>query len=88
MPNPKTFSLTQNYPNPFNPITTIKYSIPTSNIVILKVYDVLGIEINTLVNELKNPGTLKYILMLLNFLQELIFIDLKPEHGARRKNYC
>ncbi|MFH0735697.1 MAG: T9SS type A sorting domain-containing protein [bacterium] len=50
-------SIIQNYPNPFNPSTTIKYSIPHSNIVTLKVYDVLGKEVANLVNEYKNAGS-------------------------------
>ena len=53
---PKEFSLFQNYPNPFNPSTTIKYSIPSAEHVTLKVYDFLGKEIKTLVNEYKQPG--------------------------------
>ncbi len=52
----KDFSLFQNYPNPFNPSTKIKFVIPKSSFVNLKVYDVLGREIVTLVNEEKSAG--------------------------------
>lgn len=54
---PKQYRLAQNYPNPFNPSTNISYSIPTSDFVSLKVYDVLGKEIKTLRNELQQAGT-------------------------------
>jgi len=54
---PDAFTLQQNYPNPFNPSTTIRYSIPTSEIVTLKVYDVLGNEVATLINEEKSTGS-------------------------------
>ncbi|MEW6194406.1 MAG: T9SS type A sorting domain-containing protein [Bacteroidota bacterium] len=67
---PPEYTLKQNYPNPFNPSTTIEYSIPTSplnpspyqgeghreRLVILKVYDILGSEVATLVNEYQRPG--------------------------------
>ena len=53
---PSEFELSQNYPNPFNPTTTINFSIPTSSKVSLKVYDALGKEVATLVNEFKNAG--------------------------------
>jgi len=53
---PEKFSLDQNYPNPFNPSTTINFSVPSSEFVTLKVYDVLGNEIETLVNEEKPAG--------------------------------
>jgi len=53
---PTEFSLSQNYPNPFNPTTTIKYAISNRQLVTLKVYDILGSEIATLVNEDKTAG--------------------------------
>ncbi|MFA5404783.1 MAG: C25 family cysteine peptidase [Ignavibacteria bacterium] len=53
---PKEYSLTQNYPNPFNPVTKINYALPKDGFVKISVYDVLGREINTLVNEVKNAG--------------------------------
>ncbi len=53
---PREFALMQNYPNPFNPSTIISFQIPKSGLVSLKIYDVLGIEIATLLNEEKNPG--------------------------------
>ena len=58
---PTSFELSQNYPNPFNPTTKIKYSIPIVETghapsLQLKVYDILGREVATLVNESKAPG--------------------------------
>jgi predicted acyl esterase len=55
--SPYSFKLSQNFPNPFNPSTMIEYSIAAQEKVQLKVYDVLGREVTTLVNEVQNPGS-------------------------------
>jgi hypothetical protein len=53
---PEQFMLYQNYPNPFNPSTSIQYAVGNRQFVQLKVYDILGNEVATLVNEEKAPG--------------------------------
>jgi hypothetical protein len=53
---PKEFALYQNYPNPFNPVTKIRYELPISGFATLKVYDMLGKEVATIVNEDKKAG--------------------------------
>ena len=54
---PINFSLSQNYPNPFNPSTVVSYSLPTNSFVSLIIYDVLGREVKTLINNEQNSGT-------------------------------
>jgi|WetSurMetagenome_2_1015567.scaffolds.fasta_scaffold31945_2 hypothetical protein len=54
---PDKFALFQNYPNPFNPKTSIKYSVPSIQYIRLNIYDILGKEVATLVNEKQSPGT-------------------------------
>ena len=51
-----TYSLSQNYPNPFNPTTKISFALPKAGFVTLKIYDILGREIKTLVNEIRQDG--------------------------------
>jgi len=58
---PKTFGLEQNYPNPFNPETSISYQIPEAGNVVLKVYNMLGQEIRTLVNATQGAGRYQVI---------------------------
>ena len=54
--SPKEYQLSQNYPNPFNPLTVINYQVPKEGMVTIKIYNVLGKEIATLVNEYKKSG--------------------------------
>ena len=54
---PVEYNLDQNFPNPFNPSTTIRYSVIQPDLVRIKIYDILGREVKTLVNELKQAGT-------------------------------
>jgi subtilisin family serine protease len=53
---PKKFSLSQNYPNPFNPVTKIKYQVAKESQVTLRIYNILGQEIATLVDKKQKPG--------------------------------
>jgi hypothetical protein len=54
---PSEYSLEQNYPNPFNPVTTISYSIKANGLVSLKIFDILGNEVATLVNQDQIAGS-------------------------------
>lgn len=53
---PREFTLSQNYPNPFNPSTSIEFAVPRSTLVSLKIYDILGREVTTLVNSIQTIG--------------------------------
>ncbi|MCI0448509.1 MAG: T9SS type A sorting domain-containing protein, partial [Chlorobi bacterium] len=73
---PVNFSLSQNYPNPFNPTTKIKYEIPKSEFVTLKIYNVLGSEIAELVNEYKQTGSYEVEWDASNFPSGVFFYEL------------
>lgn len=74
---PVEYTLEQNFPNPFNPNTTIKYRIPESGFVSLKVYNSLGQEAITLVNENKGAGTYEVELNALNLTSGIYYYVLK-----------
>ena len=74
---PDNFVLFQNYPNPFNPSTNIQYAISSRQIVSLKVYDVLGNEVATLVNEEKPAGIYEVIFNASNFSSGIYFYQLR-----------
>jgi hypothetical protein len=57
---PSTITLFQNYPNPFNPSTAIDFTLPQSGYVTLKIYNILGEEVSTLVSERLTAGKYKY----------------------------
>ena len=80
---PKQFTLSQNYPNPFNPTTTISYSIPTSEFVTLKAYDVLGKEVAALVNEEKPAGSYKVEFNASNLSSGIYFYKLRVNNFTK-----
>lgn len=78
---PTNFSLSQNYPNPFNPNTKLSYQLPIGSSVTLKVYDVLGKEIATLVDEYNNAGNYNVEFRIENFglSSGIYFYQLKAD---------
>ena len=74
---PTEYALSQNYPNPFNPSTKIKYSVPKLSFVTIKIYDVLGSEVATLVNEEKPVGTYELNWNAANLPSGVYFYQLK-----------
>jgi len=76
-PSIKTYILTQNYPNPFNPSTTIEYQLPEMSFVTIKVYDILGREVATLVNEEKPMGSYEVQFISNGLTSGIYFYQLK-----------
>lgn len=74
---PQEYKLHQNYPNPFNPATTIKYQLPKDGLVQIKVYDIIGREVMTLVNEQKTAGTYETIFNATNFASGIYFYRIQ-----------
>ena len=82
---PNYYFLDQNYPNPFNPVTNIKFGIPESGDVRLVVYDILGREVTTLMNEYKNPGTYEVKFDGTDFSSGIYFYSLQTIRGIETK---
>jgi len=76
---PGSFRLSQNYPNPFNPVTRIKYSVPVQSSVKLILYDVLGKEVKTIVNEVKPAGEYIYDLNASSLSSGVYFYKLEAD---------
>ncbi|MCS7210102.1 MAG: S8 family serine peptidase [Chloroherpetonaceae bacterium] len=74
---PRTFELAQNYPNPFNPSTAISYQLPTATNVVLKVYDMLGREVATLVNARQEAGRYQVTFNATNLASGIYFYRLQ-----------
>ena len=74
---PVEYGLQQNYPNPFNPSTNIQFSIPEQQLVQLKVYNVIGQEVATLVNDVMNQGNYSVAFNADNFSSGVYFYKLE-----------
>ncbi len=73
---PSKYELSQNYPNPFNPTTKINFAIPKQGLVTMKIYDVLGREVRTLVNEVKQAGNYSVDFNAMEFASGVYFYKL------------
>ena len=75
--SPSSYKLNQNFPNPFNPSTIISFSIPVQEKVSLKVYNILGMEVSTLLNEVRTSGNYSIRFDAKNFPSGIYFYELK-----------
>jgi len=83
---PNEFRLEQNYPNPFNPSTSINYHLPSNTFVVLKVFDILGREVDTLVNRLQDAGNYSVQFNASNLPSGLYFyrLDTETYHSTKK----
>ena len=82
---PVNYSISQNYPNPFNPSTLIKYTLPQSSFVTLKVYNILGKEVASLVNENKEAGNYTINFSAKNLSSGVYFYTIKAGNFTQTK---
>jgi len=82
---PLNFSLSQNFPNPFNPTTSIKYSLPEQRFVSLKIFDILGKEVATVVNENKPAGNYEVQFDASNLSSGVYFYQLRAGNFTESK---
>jgi hypothetical protein len=82
-----TFTLAQNYPNPFNPATTIRYSLAKTSNATLKIFDVLGKEVATLVNEEKPAGEYSVLFNAVNLPSGIYFYNLRAGSFSETKKF-
>jgi hypothetical protein len=79
---PAQFSLSQNYPNPFNPTTHLSFVVPQTSLVVLRIYDILGKRVATLVNEEKTPGEYTVTFDVGGLASGAYFYQLEAKHPA------
>ncbi|MGA8265322.1 MAG: T9SS type A sorting domain-containing protein, partial [Ignavibacteriaceae bacterium] len=79
------YKLSQNYPNPFNPSTIIKYQIPNAGRVTIKIYDLLGREIKTLVDEYQQSGAYETSFNASNLASGIYFYQIKANNFIATK---
>src|ERR1035437_231165 len=85
---PVKFELAQNFPNPFNPSTTIRYQLPVNSRITLKVFDMLGKEVTTLVNEQKLAGSYEVTLNADKLSSGVYYYQLKTDNFVQTKKFA
>lgn len=81
---PTEFALKQNYPNPFNPSTTIEYDLPMNASVRLAIYNILGEQVSTLVNQVQTAGSYKVVWNANNFASGMYIYRITVESGSQK----
>ena len=85
--SPSEYKLAQNYPNPFNPTSIIQYELPFDSKVIIKIYNVIGNEVSTLINEIISAGNYEVQFNAKNFPSGVYFYSIKAVSTDGKKNF-